>query len=136
MAAVLFVLPLAVHAAWNWSPSPGRLPNPLTPGLIQALREDVPAGVTVYSDLETSYRIAAYAPVYIAAAPPSHVADTEENRPYERRQENIRFFRTGDVAIPRAAGAGWLVVDRDRFQITPQADSVYRDERYTLYVLP
>ena len=41
-------------------------------------------------------RIAAEAPVYIAAAPPGHVADTEKNRPYERRAENIRFFRTGD----------------------------------------
>ncbi len=30
----------------------------------------------------------------------------------------------------------WLVVDRSRFDVTPQADSVYRDERYTLYVLP
>jgi hypothetical protein len=136
VAAVLFVLPVAVHAAWNWSPNPARTPNPLTPGLIDALRENVPRGDTVYSDLETSYRIAAYAPVYIAAAPPSHVADTEENRPYQRRRQNIRFFETGDVAIPRAAGAEWLVVDRDRYDVVPQADSVYRDERYTLYVLP
>jgi hypothetical protein len=90
----------------------------------------------VYSDLETSYRIAAYAPVYIAAAPPSHVADTEKNRPYERREENIRFFETGDVAIPRAAGADWLVVDRSRYDVVPDADSVYRDDRYTLYALP
>ena len=60
----------------------------------------MPEGAVVYSDLETSYRIAAEAPVYIAAAPPSHVADTEKNRPYERRAANIEFFRTGDVAIP------------------------------------
>jgi hypothetical protein len=100
------------------------------------LREDVPEGEVVYSDLETSYRIAAEAPVYIAAAPPSHVADTEKNRPYERRAANIEFFRTGDVAIPRRAGATWLVLDRKRFDVIPQADSVYRDERYTLYVLP
>ena len=112
LAAALFVLPVAVHAAANWSPSPARTASPLTPGLVQALREDVPEGAVVYSDLETSYRIAAEAPVYIAAAPPGHVADTEENRPYERRAENIRFFRTGDAAIPRQAGAGWLVLDR------------------------
>ncbi len=136
VAAALFILPVAIHAAANWSPSKARLPNPLTPGLIEALREDVPPGDTVYSDLETSYRIAAYAPVYIAAAPPSHVADTEENRPYERRDENVRFFETGDLAIPRRAGAQWLVVDRNRFEVVPQADSVYRDGRYTLYVLP
>ena len=96
----------------------------------------MPEGAVVYSDLETSYRIAAEAPVYIAAAPPSHVADTEKNRPYERRAANIEFFRTGDVAIPRRAGATWLVVDRKRFDVIPQADSVYRDGRYTLYVLP
>ncbi|MDQ3066920.1 MAG: hypothetical protein M3R12_07205 [Actinomycetota bacterium] len=136
LAAVLFVLPVAAHAAANWSPSEARQPSPLTPGLVDALRERVPAGDTVYSDLETSYRIAAAAPVYIAAAPPSHVADTEQNRPYERRAANIEFFRTGDTEIPRRAGADWLVVDRRRFDIVPQLDSVYRDGRYTLYVLP
>ena len=50
----------------------------------------MPKGSTVYSDLETSYRIAATAPVYIAAAPPGHVADTKENDPYARRRANIR----------------------------------------------
>ena len=136
LAAGLFVLPVAVHAAANWSPSDARRASPLTAGLVEALRDDVPAGAVVYSDLETSYRIAAEAPVYIAAAPPSHVADTEENRPYERREENIRFFRTGDIAIPRRAGAEWLVVDRRRFDVVPQLDSIYRDSRYTLYVFP
>jgi hypothetical protein len=135
-AAVLFVLPIAVHAAWNWSPSDARPPSPLTPGLVEALREDVPPGDVVYSDPETSYRIAATAPVYIAVAPPGHVADTEENRPYERRDEADRFFSTGDVEIPRRAGADWLVVDRRQFDVVPQLDSVYRDGRYTLYVLP
>ncbi len=135
-AAVLFVLPIAVHAAWNWSPSDARRPSPLTAGLVEALREDVPPGAVVYSDLETSYRIASSAPVYVAAAPPSHVADTEANRPYERRDDNIEFFRTADLAIPRRAGATWLVVDRARFDLMPGASSVYRDERYTLYVLP
>jgi hypothetical protein len=136
LAAALFVLPVAVHAAANWTPSEARLASPLTQGLVEALREQVPAGAVVYSDLETSYRIAAAAPVYIAAAPPAHVANTEKNRPYERRAENIRFFSTGDAAIPRRAGAGWLVLDRKRFDIVPQLDSVYRDSRYTLYVVP
>jgi hypothetical protein len=135
-AAALFVLPVAVHAAWNWSPSEGRRPSPLTPGLVEALRSDVPEGAVVYSDLETSYRIAAYAPVYVAAAPPGHVADTEQNRPYVRRAANVRFFKTGDVAIVRRAGADWLVVDRRRFDVVPPLDPVYRDERYTLYAVP
>ena len=75
-------------------------------------------------------------PVYIAVAPPGHVADTEKNRPYERRDEALRFFETGDVEIPRRAGADWLVVDRKQFDVAPQLDSVYRDGRYTLYVVP
>jgi hypothetical protein len=135
-AALLFVLPVAVHAAWNWSASPARKPSPLTSGLVAALRQDVPEGDVVYSDLETSYRIAAYAPVYVAAAPPSHVADTEDNRPYERRDDNVRFFETGDLTIPRDAGASWLVLDRSRFALATSLEQVYADDRYTLYRLP
>ena len=135
-AAVLFILPVAVHGLANWSPSEARKPSPLTAGLVERLREDVPPGDVVYSDPETSYEIAAYAPVYVAVAPPGHVADTEENRPYERRDEAQRFFETGDIEIARRAGADWLVVDRERSGLTPELDSVYRDGRYTLYVVP
>ena len=60
---------------------------------------------------ETSFRLAAFAPVYIAVAPPGHVADTEENRPYERASDARRFFRTGDLSIPRGYGAEYVVVD-------------------------
>jgi hypothetical protein len=129
------VLPVAIHAAANWSPSEARRPSHLTPGLVEALREQVPEADVVYSDLETSYRIAASAPVYIAAAPPSHVADTRRNVPYERRSANIRFFRTGNLAIPRRYGAQWLVVDRRRFDVEPALPEIYRDERFTLYRL-
>ena len=135
-AAALFVLPIAIHAAANWSPSDARAASPLTPGLVEALREHVPRGDVVYSDPETSYEIAARVPVYIAVAPPGHVADTEKNRPYERRDQALRFFESGDVAIVRRAGADWLVVDRKRSDVVPQLDSVYRDGRYTLYVVP
>ena len=135
VAAALFVVPVALHAAVNWSPSDARPASPLTPGLVEALREQVPVADVVYSDLETSYRIAALAPVYIAAAPPAHVADTDDNRPYERRGENIRFFAGGDLGIPRDAGAQWLVVDRNRFELDLALDEVYSDERFTLYRL-
>ena len=64
----------------------------LTPGLVAALRTDVRPRDVVFSDLETSYRIAGYAPVYVAAAPPAHVADTKENKPMERRQDVIDFL--------------------------------------------
>jgi hypothetical protein len=130
------VLPIAVHAAANWSPSEARAASPLTPGLVAALREDVRRGDVVYSDPETSYEIAARVPVYIAVAPPGHVADTEKNRPYERRDQALRFFESGDAAIVRRAAADWLVVDRQRTDVVPQLDSVYRDGRYTLYVVP
>ena len=135
-AAALFVLPVAVHAAGNWSPSDARAPSPLTSGLVAALRERVPERAIVYSDLETSYRIAAAAPVYIAAAPPSHVADTKENRPYARRNDNMAFFARGDLAIPRRYRADWLVLDRSRFSVRPKLPVVHRDGRYTLYRLP
>jgi len=61
-AAALFVLPVAVHGFSHWSarPVPGQA---LTPGLVHALRTEVPKRAVVFSDLETSYRIAAFAPV-------------------------------------------------------------------------
>jgi hypothetical protein len=136
IAAAVFVLPVAIHAAANWSSSPARQASPLTPGLLEVLRDDVPPGDVVYSDPETSYRIAAAVPVYIAVAPPGHVADTRQNRPFERRDAARRFFENGDTGIPRRAGADWLVLDRERSDVVLELDSVYRDERYTLYVLP
>ena len=135
LAAALFLLPVAVSGLWNWSPSEARTPSPLTPGLVAALRDDVPKAAVVYSDPETSYRIAAAAPVYIAVAPPGHVADTKDNRPYERRDDARVFLRTGDLAIPRRYGAGWLVVDSHRTDLRPSLPVVHRDGRYTLYRL-
>jgi hypothetical protein len=133
LAAVLFVLPVAVHGLRDWSEEPG--PRvPLTPGLVEALR-DLPDGDIVFSDLETSYRIAALAPVYVAAGPPAHVADTEQNRPYARRRDVVRFLRTGDLAIPRGYGAGWLVVDRERSLLRPALPVIHADDRYLLYAL-
>jgi hypothetical protein len=63
------------------------------------------------------------------------VADTKDNRPYDRRRANIRFFAGGDLAIPRRAGAQWLVVDRNRFELDLPLEEVYSDERFTLYHL-
>ncbi len=137
VAACLFVLPVAVSAAWNWSPSDARQPSHLTAGLVAALRDDVPQGDIVYSDPETSYRIAASAPVYIANAPPGHVADTKQNDPYGRRTLFRRFERSGDLAIPRRAGAQWLVVDRKRDpELVPSLQPAFRDGRFTLYRIP
>ena len=94
-------------------------PHALTPGLLHALRTEVPKRAVVFSDLETSYRIGAFAPVYVAAAPPAHVADTPANRPYRRRYAVNRFFGTGDLAILDRYHADWLVVDKQPLPTSP-----------------
>ena len=135
-AVALLALPVAVHGFAYWSPADTSDPRSLTPGLVAALRRDVPERAIVFSDLETSYRISAYAPVYVAAAPPAHVADTKANHPYARRLSVNRFFASGDVAIPGRYGAEWLVVERTRFDTRPPWRLVYEDERFALYHRP
>jgi hypothetical protein len=136
VASALLLLPTFVQGLSEWSPSAERHPSPLTPGLVEALRMTVPAGAIVFSDLESSYRIAAAAPVYICNAPPGHVADTKLNHPYLRRTQWRLFNRTGRLGIPRRCGATWLVIDRDRFGTAPGLPVAYRDGRYTLYRIP
>jgi hypothetical protein len=94
--------------------------------LLFVLRDDVPRRAVVFADLETSYRISAYAPLYVAAAPPAHVADTKANRPDARRADVIAFLRTGDLAIPRRYHAGWLVL-RSGERAQAGGRLVYRD---------
>ena len=107
----------------------------LTPGLVAALRTDVRPREVVFSDLETSYRIAGYAPVYVSAAPPAHVANTKENNPMERREDVIDFLGTGNLAIPRRYHADWIVVARHRFRLDLPLPKVYEDRRFVLYKL-
>jgi hypothetical protein len=135
-AVLLFCAPVAVHGFKHWSAAGAHDGHALTGGLVRALRTDVPKRSVVFSDLETSYRISAYAPVYVAAAPPAHVADTDANRPYARRVAVIRFFRTGDVSVLDRFHAGWLVVDKTRFHLRPSWPLTYEDERYALYHRP
>ena len=47
-----------------------------------------------------------------------------------------RYFRTGDVGILDRYHAGWLVVDKRRFDVRPPWQLVYEDERYALYHRP
>jgi hypothetical protein len=136
MAAALFLAPVFVVGLLNWDRAPTPLNATLTPGLVAAVREDVSSGSIVYADQETSYRLAASAPVFIAVAPPGHVADTEENRPYERARDARRFLRTGDVSIPESYGAEYLVVDRQRREVDFELPVVYKDERFILYRFP
>ncbi len=134
LAALLFILPVAYTGLRDWERAE-RPRLPLTPGLVEALQERVPNGSIVFSDLETSYRIAAMAPVYVAAGPPAHVADTEDNRPYARRRDVQRFLRTGRLSIPQRYGARWLVIDRERSLLRPALPVVHADDRYLLYRL-
>jgi hypothetical protein len=71
----------------------------------------------------------------VAAGPPAHVADTKKNRPYARRRDVLRYFRTGRLDIPRRYGAAWLVIDRKRSLLRPALPIVYDDARYLLYQL-
>lgn len=112
LATLLFVLPVAVDGFASWN-APRSREFVLTPGLIQFLQRDVPARSVVFADLETSYRAVAYAPVYVVAVPPSHVANTKPNRVPERKRAVLRFFKTKDLAIPRNWHAGWLVLRHD-----------------------
>jgi hypothetical protein len=135
-AVVLFCIPVAVHGLRHWSPASDEDSHALTPGLLAALRDEVPKRSIVFSDLETSYRISAFAPVYVAAAPPAHVADTAANHPYRRRLAVIRYFATGDEEILDRYHADWLVVDRSRFDTKPHWPLEYEDARYALYHRP
>ncbi len=142
--AIAFALPLGISALADL-PADRTDPHALSPGLVEALRERVPAGATVFAPLDTSYRISAYAPVFVAAAPPAHVANTDRNRPYARRRETIRFFSRDDVSdlektrILERSQATWLVVDR-MDKVPDYVDTlpgpVYSDNRYALYRLP
>jgi hypothetical protein len=136
LASALALLPTYAHGLTHWSASEARTPNPLSQGLISAVHERVPVGAVVYSTPEASYRLGAAAPIRVCVNPPGHVADTVENRAAGRIADFRRFARTGDLAIPRACGATWLLVDRERFpQFAPDLPLAFRDGRWALYRL-
>ena len=138
LAVSLFVLPVVVHGFAHWDAAATKDPSALSPGLVQYLRHDVPKGAVVFADLETSYRISGYAPVYVCAAPPAHVANTKANRPQARRASWLAFLKTGDLSIPRQYHAGWLVL-RPHEQVARAeaqgARPVYRDGSFVLLKL-
>jgi hypothetical protein len=131
LAAALFVVPVAWHGLARLDPP--RQGRQLPPGLVRALREDVPRGDVVFGDTETSFLVAAEAPVYLAAAPPAHVADTTPNHPYDRARDMHRFLRHGGLTIPRRYGAQWILLDRRRTRVHLRLPKVWSDSRYTLY---
>ena len=133
LAVALFVAPVAWHGLAHFAPLPEaeQLPAPL----VDALRSRVPKRDVVFSDVETSYLVSADAPVYVAAGPPAHVADTKANRPRERARDARRFASSGDLAIPRRYRARWILLDRRRTRLRLDLPRVYSDGRFTLYRL-
>jgi hypothetical protein len=136
LAAAAFLLPVFAAGLLDLRPPPPPEIATLSDGIVRAVRDGVGPGDVVFSDPETSFRLAAFAPVYVASAPPGHVADTEKNRPYERVRDARRFLRTGDVSIPESYGAKYVVLDRLRTRLHLDLPVVYRDERFTLYRVP
>jgi hypothetical protein len=112
LAVFLFVLPVAVHGFSHWTPQTKRDRDALTPGLIRFLQRDVPARSIVFSDLATSYRAIAFAPVYAVAVPPTHAANTHPNELMKRRRAVLRFFTHPSLEEPQAWNAQWLVLTR------------------------
>jgi len=136
-AVALFLLPVAVHGYSHWTrPSSARLGLPEK--LVSAVRREVPRGDVVFSDPLTAYELAAFAPVYINAAPTTHVADTRANRPTARRKDALIFFRDqGLLSLARRYGAHWLLVDRARVgRVSFRLPRVYSGSRYVLYKIP
>ena len=135
LASAAFLLPVIGGGLLDLRATPLPQIATLSGGLVSAVRSDVPAGAVVFSDPETSFRLAAFAPVYIASAPPGHVADTEKNRPYERARDARRFMRTGDLSTPRSYDAEYVVLDRLRTKLELDLPVVYQDDRFVVYRL-
>jgi hypothetical protein len=108
-AAALFVLPVVVHGFAHWSPRNPSDPDALSPRLVHNLRAKVPEGSIVIAPVRTSYEVAAVAPVYVVAAPVTHVANTNANDPYRRVKDVHRWIQSNDPAIERRYGATWAI---------------------------
>ena len=110
VAAALFVLPVVVHGFSHWGPRSPTDPEALSARLVHNLRTRVPEGSVVIAPVRTSYEVAAAAPVYVVAAPATHVANTNANDPYRRIADVHRWIATHDPAIARKYGATWQIL--------------------------
>jgi hypothetical protein len=133
----LFLVPVGVHGYSHWTRAPSsRLGLPHQ--VVAAVRGHVPAGDVVFSDPVTAYELGAFAPVYVNAAPTSHVANTRANRPAQRVDDANRFFHDhGPISLARRYGAHWLLVDQSRVGRRGfDLPRVYEGSRYVLYRIP
>jgi hypothetical protein len=108
-AAACLALPVLVHGLWHWSPRVQEDPLGLSPRLVHRLRTVVPDGSVVLAPVGTSYRVTAKAPVYVVAAPVSHVANTRANDPYGRARAVRRWVLTSDPRVAERYGATWAI---------------------------
>ncbi len=141
VAAIAFAIPVGVGGLSDLRTDDEPDGFALTPELVGYLR-GLDQGQVIYSNLETSYRVAAFTPHYVAASPPAHVANTEDNRPYDRRRDVIRvFFRdefpdADRATIIRRSGADFVVVDKTRNyprSLFAGLEPAYEDDRYAVY---
>jgi hypothetical protein len=141
LAVLAFVLPVAVHGFSRFERWDDPDPYGLSPGLVQALRDDVRPLAVVLAPSVTSYRIAGEAPVRIVVAPPGHVAfNTDEDYRLRSRAARRFFLEPGVSAAERETtlrryGVDWIVVDKTRGRpgVPRDVEPVYEDARYALY---
>ncbi len=139
LAVLLLVLPVAVHGFSKWTPQVRRDPHALTPGLIHFLQHDVAPRSVLFSDLATSYRATAFAPVYVVAVPPTHAANTRPNELAKRKRGVLRFFTYPNLEEPQAWGAQWLVLTRSGPVRAIERDGLrprYEDDRFVVFRVP
>ena len=103
------MLPVFVHGLWHWSPRVREDPLALSPRLVHRLRTVVPKGAVVLAPVKTSYRVSGQAPVYVVAAPVTHVANTKANDPYSRARAVRHWVLTNDPRVAGRYGATWAI---------------------------
>ncbi len=142
LAACAFAVPVAVANLADLERPPERSAMPEE--TVEAVRALTRPGDIVFSDVSTAYKIAAYAPVYVNAAPTGHVASSARNRPRRRTLDSARFFRVPLSDAERSEllaryDADWVLVDREQRHPEEYLDGlrlVYDGGRYALYAAP
>jgi hypothetical protein len=139
LAVFLFVLPVFVHGFSHWTPARKRDRSGLTPGLTRFLQREVRPRSVVFADLGTSYRITAFAPVYVVAVPPVHAANTRPNQLHKRRLAVLRFLVHPTLAVPQLWKAEWLVLTREERFRTIEREGLrpaYADRHFVVFRIP
>ena len=140
--ATAFVVPFAVAAVPDLEREP-RDQFALSSGLKQAVRKAIPPQHVVMSKPETSYRVAAEAPLHVVAVPLAHTTDTTSAQPRRRLADTGRFFAPETSTAERhdileRYNATWLILDKRRFYppefwtYVETLAPVYEDGRFLL----